>query len=914
MVAATADGRHIQGEEMLEKVYNPAEIDGKWSAAWKRESIFDADASSPRPPYSIILPPPNVTGQLTVGHALGTTVQDILVRWRRLKGCNVLWLSGTDHAGIATQNVVERYLEKEGLSREALGREKFLEECWKWKDKYHDRIVAQLERLGASLDWSREVFTLDPGVSRAVREVFVRLYEKKLLYRGSYIVNWCPSCDTAISDEEVEFREENSKLYHVAYPFADGSGEVVVGTTRPETMLGDVAVAMSPSDERAPALEGVELILPLAGRRIPVILDDAVDPSFGTGCLKVTPAHDAVDFGIGLRHGLEPFIVIDRAGRMNENAGEFSGMGIAEAREAVLRRLADGGYLRKTEDYLHSVGHHDRCGHVVEPAISKQWFLRMESLAAPALEAVKSGEVSFFPERWGNIYIDWMENIRDWCVSRQLWWGHRIPVWYCAECGTEIVSREDPTLCSRCASPDIVQDEDVLDTWFSSWLWTFSPLGWPDETKDLKVFHPTDVLVTGGDIIFFWVARMVMASIEFMGEIPFSRVYITGIVRDSKGRKMSKSLGNSPDPIDIMERSGADAFRFTLMMLSPPGQDLMFDEEKVETGRHFANKVWNAARFVLGQEAGSADIFAPAPAREAKESPERLFASVYGRAPGCEAAFGWEDRWIVSRAVTRMAQYDNSLEGFRFDEAVKTVYDFFWHEFCDWYLELSKSAFRETGPRGAGAAVTARAVLGLSMIMLHPVMPFISEEIWSMLSPDPPMLAGYAWGGLPAGLDDPKLDGDVEMFREIVTSIRNLRQSFNIPHQRGVEAIISCERGRSIPDKLSPFRAQISSLAKVDRLVIADDAPKPGGSAAAGHSMIDIYVPLGGIVDIEAERKRLSKDRDKLAHEVEKIGRRLADETFTGRAPADVIGRERARFDEMNDRKTRIERILEDLV
>jgi valyl-tRNA synthetase len=901
-----------RGEGMLEKVYKPGDIEKRWSGAWSGAGIFKADPASPDPGYCIILPPPNVTGMLTVGHALGTTVQDILCRWKRMTGHEVLWQSGTDHAGIATQNVVERSLAERGTSRIELGREKFLEECWRWKELYHGRIVEQLGRLGASLDWSREVFTLDPGVSRAVREVFVRLHEKGLIYRGRYIVNWCPRCGTAISDEEVEFREEDSKLWYIAYPFADGTGEVVVGTTRPETMLGDVAVAMSPLHERAKGLEGRMVRLPLTGREIPVILDEAVDPEFGTGFLKVTPAHDATDFEIGLRHGLDPFVVIGSDGMMNEQAGDFTGMDISAARKAVLGELEKQGLLRKTEDYRHAVGHHDRCGNVIEPYVSKQWFLRMESLAAPAIASVKEGETVFFPERWRNIYLSWMEGIRDWCISRQLWWGHRIPVWYCGACGVEMVAREDPSECAACGSKDLRQDEDVLDTWFSSWLWTFSPMGWPDQTAELRKFHPTDVLVTGGDIIFFWVARMIMASIEFMEEIPFSDVYITGIVRDAQGRKMSKSLGNSPDMIDIIDRHGADAFRFSLMMLSPPGQDLLFDEKKVEVGQHFANKIWNAARFVLSQEEGES-LFAGGGLRSDPDCMTGLFEILYGAPPSGSFETGWEDHWIASRLAARMEEYSVAIGSYRFDEAARTIYEFFWHEFCDWYLEFSKPALRGGGDRAGGAALTARTVLGASMVMLHPVMPFISEEIWSMLSPGAPLLAGFHFRGKPAGMRDAELDADVSLMMEIVTAIRNIRQSFNIPYQKELSVVINTEQGSGLCAGIGRFESQIMGMAGIGDLVVEDGAEKPAGSAAAGLTRLEIYVPLGGIVDLGAERERFTKEIEKLGVECAKIGKRLEDEKFTRRAPADVVARERERFGEMEDRRRRLERILEDL-
>jgi valyl-tRNA synthetase len=892
----------------MEKVYNPVEVDKKWTAAWRKHAVFTADADAIEPPFTIILPPPNITGSLTVGHALGTTVQDLLCRWKRMKGFNVLWLAGMDHAGIATQKVIERSLLERGITKDELGREKFLEECWRWKERYHDRIVEQLDRLGASLDWSRETFTLDPGVSRAVREVFVRLYLKGFIYRDRYIVNWCPSCKTAISDEEVDFVETHGKLYYIAYPFAGGGGEIVIGTTRPETVLGDVAVAMNPGDERARALDGKQLELPLIGREIPIILDDAVDPGFGTGCLKVTPAHDATDFAIGLRHGLAPVIVIDREGKMNENAGRFAGLDRREARKQILAALEEQGLLRRIDDYDHSIGHHDRCGTAIEPYISRQWFMRMKSLAAPALEVVKRGEVTFTPERWRNIYLSWMENIRDWCISRQLWWGHRIPVWYCSECEEAIVAVDEPKSCTQCGGTKLAQDEDVLDTWFSSWLWTFSPMGWPENTKDLERFHPTSVLVTAGDIIFFWVARMIMAAVEFRGEIPFSSVYLTGIVRDTKGRKMSKSLGNSPDPIDLIDRFGADAMRFTLMMLSPPGQDIMFEESKIDVGRHFANKIWNAARLVLGQEFDMRGSDA-----EASESAVELYRLIFGCALGGEVEFGWEDHWILSRLGWRARDLEGFIDTYRFDEASHALYDFFWHEYCDWYLELSKAALRGGGARSRGTTVAARTVLGASMMLLHPIMPFITEEIWSMLAPGGDMLAHCRLPALPDRYLDERLEADVEFFKEIVTAIRNLRQSFNIPPGKLVSIVINCEKGRGLPGRLERFLGQIELLGKVNDLTVAEGAAKPPGSVGAALTSVEIYMPLRGIIDVDAEKRRLGKELEKLERECEKVEGRLGDPRFIEKAPPDVVEQERNRYNEMYDKKRRVARILEDL-
>lgn len=895
---------------MLEKVYDPRGIDTQWQRRWEERGAFTASSDSEDPPYSIILPPPNVTGQLTVGHALGTTVQDLLCRWKRLKGYNVLWLPGTDHAGIATQAVVEKSLLERGISKEEMGRERFIEECWRWKEEYHGRIVRQLGRLGASLDQAREVFTLDPGVSRAVRRVFVQLYEKGLIYRGRYIVNWCPTCRTAISDEEVVFRDHLGKLYNIAYPFADGSGEVVVSTTRPETMLGDVAVAISPSNSEAASLEGRMLNLPLTGRTIPIILDDVVDPEFGTGFLKVTPAHDTTDFEIGRRHGLAPFVVIGRDGKMNEEAGTFAGLTIADARDSVLAALEENGLLRKIEDYHHAIGHHDRCDAIVEPAVSRQWFLRMDSLAAPGIDVVNAGDVTFYPERWKKIYLNWMNNIRDWCISRQLWWGHRIPVWYCTECDETIAAVEEPERCTACGCAVLTQDEDVLDTWFSSWLWTFSPMGWPEKTRDLSLFHPTSVLVTGGDIIFFWVARMIMAALEFTGEIPFSDVYITGIVRDAKGRKMSKSLGNSPDPIDIINEYGADAFRFTLMKLSPPGQDLLFDESKVEMGKHFANKIWNAARFVLDQPYDDRELFSA----EAGGDPFAVTChALFGSVPSAEAAFGWEQRWIVGEAARAVSKFERSIDAYRFDEALSIAYDFFWHEYCDWYLELSKPALRERGAGGRGAAIAARFTLALSMMMLHPIMPFITEEIWSLVAPGAELLAAFRMPVLPDGLIDDSLVEQVGQFKDIVSNIRNLRQTFRLPPARGVRVIINCEPGAGTPKRLEQFRRQIMHLARVDELEMAENILKPETCASAGLTGMEIYVPLKGVIDIDTERRRLRKDFEKLSGETVKIKKRLGDERFLERAPDEVIARERSRLEEMADRRDRIAKILEEI-
>ncbi len=897
---------------MLEKVYDPGAVESRWNKVWSESGVFRADAGSKAPSFTIIQPPPNITGMLTVGHALGSTIQDILIRRKRMSGFNTLWLPGIDHAGIATQNVVERHLEQQGNSREQMGREQFLRECWKWKDRYHKHIVEQEDKLGLSLDWSRETFTLDEGVSRAVREVFVRLYRKGLIYRDRYIINWCPACRTAISDEEVEYRDEEGKLYYISYPFAEGDGEMVVATTRPETMLGDVAVAISPDHPEADRLEGSKLSLPLTGRKIPVICDHVVDPEFGTACLKVTPAHDATDFEIGRRHKLEPVVVINETAEMNDNAGEFAGLDRYRARERILDALRERGLLKKSEEYRHSISRHDRCGTVIEPYISRQWFLKMKQLAAPAIEVVRKGEIKFYPARWKNIYMNWMENIRDWCISRQLWWGHRIPVWYCNECDEEIVSVVEPEKCPGCGSSRMEQDQDVLDTWFSSWLWTFSPLGWPEQTRDLATFHPTDVLVTAGDIIFFWVARMIMASLEFMNEIPFSQVYITGIVRDERGQKMSKSLGNSPDFIDIINRRGADAFRFTLTMLSPPGQDIKFDESRVDVGSHFANKIWNAARYVLGRDRGD-ELFPGVPVEQEEDLPMLLFKSFFQGSIRGEVEFGWEERWISSRFIKAAGDVSEQFEQLRFDEAARTIYDFFWHEYCDWYLELSKQIFSQEGARASGASVTARSVLSGSMALLHPIMPFITEQIWQMVTPDDSLLAGFNNPEFRQEQRDMELERDAGLFMDIVTSIRNMRQTFNVPSNRGGRVIINCQKDRSIPPRLEPFREQIIALTGTEEIDIGQGLTKPEGSAATGLALVEIYIPLRGLIDFDLERERLSRELDKLRVDCGKIGNRLENEQFLSKAPSRVIERERARYRDMSTRMKRIERILEDL-
>ncbi|MDP2970700.1 MAG: valine--tRNA ligase, partial [Deltaproteobacteria bacterium] len=656
--------------KILDKSYDPHQVEEKWYRFWMEQQYFRADESSNSQAYSIVIPPPNVTGVLHIGHALNNTLQDILIRFKRMEGCSVLWMPGTDHAGIATQNVVERQLMEEGLDRHALGRDKFIERVWKWKEQSGGTIINQLKKLGASCDWSRERFTMDEGLSEAVREVFVRLYQEGLIYRGHYIINWCPRCQTALSDLEVEHHEISGKLYHLRYPFREGNRFVVVATTRPETVLGDTAVAVHPEDERYQGDIGRKVILPVLGREIPIIGDPYVDMEFGTGCLKITPAHDFNDFEIGLKHGLEQVKVIDEEGRMNEHAGPYQGLDRFVCRERIVEDFKQEGVLIKTEDYHHKVGHCYRCKTIVEPNLSLQWFVRTKPLAQPAIEAVRTGRTRIVPELWEKTYYEWMENIKDWCISRQIWWGHRIPAWYCEACGEVIVAKEEPRSCSKCGSNQLKQETDVLDTWFSSALWPFSTMGWPEETAELKVFYPTSVLVTGFDILFFWVARMTMMGLKFMGDVPFRDVYIHGLVRDEKGEKYSKTRGNVVDPLDLIDRFGADALRFTLAALTMPGSDLKLSESRTEGYRHFANKIWNASRFALmNLEALSPDAMAQT------HSPEE---------------FSLPDRWIRGRLNETIRSVRKALDEYKFNEACHILYQFIWHEFCDWYLEMTK--------------------------------------------------------------------------------------------------------------------------------------------------------------------------------------------------------------------------------
>jgi valyl-tRNA synthetase len=889
----------------LERLFDFKNAQQRWNAEWELSGAYTPETPSAKKPYVIILPPPNVTGILHVGHVLGDSVQDLLVRWRRMQGYNALYVPGVDHAGIATQKVVEATLDAGGIKRKDLTREEFLGHAWAWKEKHHKHIVSQLKKLGCSLDWTREAFTLDEKRSRAVREVFVRLYDKGLIYRGDYIVNWCPSCGTAISDEEVNYREKDSRLYWLRYPLQEG-GHIVVATTRPETMLGDTAVAVSPLDEEKKPLVGKRAVLPLVGRELPIIADAVVDPEFGSGFVKVTPAHDPNDFEMGRRHGLPLVVVIDREAKMTEAAGAaFAGLDRAECRKRVLAELEKEGLIEKIEPYRHSVGEHDRCGTVIEPLVSREWFVRMQPLAQPAIDVVEKGEIDFYPPRWRNVYLSWMHNIRDWCISRQLWWGHRIPVWYCPD-GHMTVSRTDPASCATCGSGELVQDENVLDTWFSSWLWTFSPLGWPEDTEDLRTFHPTTVLVTGSEIIFFWVARMIMASLEFMGEVPFRHVFLTGIVRDAMGRKMSKSLGNSPDPLDIIDKYGTDAFRFTLVMLSPPGRDVFFAEEKLEMGRNFVNKLWQASRLVLGAyEKDGAGLFTE---RIRSTHPfAEAWAGNYRGALDFEPDLAWEDRWILSALDRCVRGVDADLEGWRLNDAASRVYDFFWSEYCDWYLELAKIRLYGDGDKRTVLAVLLYT-LGESVRMLHPFLPYVTEELWSALPMSEGLVIRASYPVSRQGFADEEADRLMELFKGLVTSARNIRAQYRVNPGARIELRVRTPGDDS--SVVSALSDGLRALTRAERVVYGPDAVKEKGSASTPVGAYEVVIPLAGVADLEAEIARLKKEKRAIEAELAGVDRKLSNREFLAKAKEEVVQKAREKGDTLRSELAKIDESL----
>ncbi|RKY43160.1 MAG: valine--tRNA ligase [Candidatus Makaraimicrobium thalassicum] len=876
--------------------YDPQKKEEEIYAAWSRENLFHADEDTARTPYAIVIPPPNITGILHMGHALNNTIQDILIRWKRMEGFETLWMPGTDHAGIATQNVVERELAGEGLKREEIGREKFLEKIWQWKEEYGSTIIRQLKRLGCSCDWERTRFTMDGGLSMAVREVFGRLYSDGLIYKGGYIINWCPRCATALSDEEAEHREVEGMLYYIKYPVMgrdklekENEDYLVVATTRPETMLGDVAVAVNPKDPRYSGLEGKTLVLPIIKRELRIIFDEDVDPEFGTGALKVTPAHDPVDFELGARHGLESINVMHPDGRINALGGDYKGMDRFECREAIVEDLKQRKLFIKTEKHVHAVGHCYRCHTVVEPRLSKQWFVKMKPLAIEAIKVVKEGRITFYPSRWTKVYLNWMENIRPWCISRQIWWGHRIPVWYCRDClkyenvrDVDVkgpgkrgvcVSMEKPDKCPVCGGTDMEQDPDVLDTWFSSWLWPFSTLGWPEDTGELRTFYPTDALVTAQEIIFFWVARMIMAGLRFREDIPFRDVYIHGTVRDTTGTKMSKSLGNVIDPLDIIREVGSDALRFSIISITSQGQDVFLSKEKFELGRNFANKLWNASRYVLMNLEGSA------PDEEISEGDLTL-----------------ADRWILSSFNRTAEKVTKSLKAYRFNDAASALYDFIWHKYCDWYLELSKFS----GSKGATQKILVKVLKGF-LRLLHPFMPFITEEIWQKIPGEKhKWIMTASWPGPEKKYDNAKAAGDMEKLIGVITAVRNVRAFWNIGHAAGIDVLLNV-KGREDRELLEENVRYIEQMARCSVRGIEKDIPRPDRSVAALVEGIRLFVPLGGAVDIEKERTRVNKKIEDLQRYLNGIDKKLKNKAFVEKAPEDVVRKEEARrqkFDE----------------
>lgn len=875
-------------EKNIPSVYDPKQVEDKWYDFWEEENLFYAKRDSKKKPFTIVIPPPNVTGQLHMGHALNNTLQDILIRFKRMQGFASLWLPGTDHAGIATEAKVKQQLSKEGLSKYDIGREKFLERAWEWKEKYGGTILNQLRKLGSSCDWSRLRFTLDEGLSRAVREVFVRLYEKELIYRGNYIVNWCPTCRTTLSDIEVEYEDETGKLYYVKYPLEDGTGYLTIATTRPETILGDTAVAVNLEDERFKDLIGKSLILPLVGRKIPIIADSYVDMEFGTGAVKITPAHDPNDFEMGLRHELPVISVMDEKGKMNENAGKFSGMDRFECRKAIVKELESEGILVKIEDLEHSVGHCYRCHSTVEPMVSKQWFVKMEPLAKPAIEVVKNGSVKFVPDRFKKIYINWLENIHDWCISRQLWWGHRIPAWYCKDCGKMIVSREDVKVCPHCNSKNIEQDLDVLDTWFSSALWPFSTLGWPEETEDLEYFYPTSVLVTGYDIIFFWIARMIFMGLEFMEEEPFEHIVITGLVRDAQGRKMSKSLGNGIDPLKVIDKYGADTLRFTLSTGNAPGNDMRFHWDRVEASRNFANKIWNASRFVMMN-------------LEDFDKEKRIDKS----------KLSLKDKWILSRLNDITGEVTEFLDNFEIGIAAQKLYDFFWSEFCDWYIEMAKNdLYGEDKEAKERTQYVLWYVLEQVLTLLHPFMPFITEEIWQHIPHEGKSIMVSDWPKYRKDLDfvDAK---DMNIVMDAIRGIRNIRADMNVVPSKKASVIVRVT-DEKVGKLLESNLDIIYSLAKVSDMKIGGkDIKAPEKAMTSVIKGAELFIPMAGLVDADKEIVRLKKEEEKLEKELERANKKLMNKNFLEKAPEEVVEKERRKRSDYLDMMKKVKSRLE---
>ena len=867
----------------LAKQYDPKDVEDRIYKFWLDGKYFHAKCDPEKKPYTIVIPPPNITGQLHMGHALDNTLQDILIRYRRMQGYDALWLPGTDHASIATEAKIVEAMRKEGITKEDIGREGFLKRAWEWKEKFGGRIIEQLKKMGSSCDWDRERFTMDEGCSKAVKEVFVNLYNKGLIYRGERIVNWCPHCLTSISDAEVEYEDQAGHFWHLRYPFKDGSGYLELATTRPETMLGDTAVAVNPNDERYKDIVGKTLILPIVHREIPVIADDYVEMDFGTGCVKITPAHDPNDFEVGLRHNLEVIDTFTDDAHIKPEWGKYAGMDRMEARKAIVEDLEKEGAIVKIEDYSHNVGVCYRCHSSIEPKVSKQWFVKMEPLAKPAIDCVKNGEVKFVPERFDKTYYHWMENIKDWCISRQLWWGHRIPAWYCDECGEVVVSKETPTVCPKCGCNHLTQDPDTLDTWFSSALWPFSTLGWPDKTPELAHYFPTSTLVTGYDIIFFWVARMIFSSVENMHERPFDTVFIHGIVRDAQGRKMSKSLGNGIDPLIVIDEYGADALRFTLATGNSPGNDMRFSDEKVGASRNFANKLWNAARFIL-MNLGEDE-----------------------KAPHIPDELALEDKWILSLFNKLTKEVTDNLDKFELGIAVQKLYDFIWDVFCDWYIEISKIRLNSGDEK---AAQTARDMLVYIMSntlkLLHPFMPFITEEIWQTLPHEGESIMISQWPVYKDEYNFSVEEQEMDRIMEAVRAIRNRRAEMNVPPSKKAKYYIATAHKDTF-EKAGIFMQRLASCSEAE----IGDSFEIDGAVCIVTTDAKIYIPLGELVDFEKEIARLNKEKEKVLKDLEFIDKKLNNENFVAKAPKAVVDGQREAAKKLRDKIAMIDESIE---
>ena len=858
----------------MNKTYNPSEIEDRLYKKWLDKKYFHAEVDRSKKPFTIVMPPPNITGQLHMGHALDNTLQDILIRFKRMQGYNALWQPGTDHASIATEVKVTNKLREEGIDKEELGREGFLKRTWEWREEYGGRIVSQLKKLGSSADWDRERFTMDEGCSKAVQEVFIRLYEKGYIYQGSRIINWCPVCQTSISDAEVEYEDQAGHFWHINYRIVGTYKCIEIATTRPETMLGDTAIAVHPDDERYKDLVGKMVLLPIVNKEIPIVADSYVDKEFGTGAVKITPAHDPNDFEVGKRHNLEEINILNDDGTINENGGKFEGMDRYEARKAIVKELEEGGYLVRIENHEHNVGTHDRCHTTVEPMVKKQWFVKMNEMAKPAIEAVKNGDLRFVPGHFDRTYLHWLENIRDWCISRQLWWGHRIPAYYCDDCGEIVVAKETPSVCPKCGCTHFTQDEDTLDTWFSSALWPFSTLGWPDKTEDLDYFYPTNVLVTGYDIIFFWVIRMVFSGYEQTGKCPFSDVLIHGLVRDEQGRKMSKSLGNGIDPLEIIDQYGADALRLTLVTGNAPGNDMRYSEKKIIASRNFANKVWNASRFML-MNIEKADL---------------SNVSLDDLTPA--------DKWILSKANSLVKEVTDNMENYDFGVAVSKLNDFIWEEFCDWYIEMVKPRlYNEEDTTKAAALFTLKKVLTISLKLLHPYMPFITEEIFCSLQDEEESIMVSDWPVFEEAFDFKAEENEVEIIKNAVRNIRNLRADMNVPPSKKASVYVVSEKEevRKVFEDSRVFFATLGYASEVhvqaDKAGIADDAVSTVIPDAV------IYMPFAELVDVEKEIARLEKEAKRLEGEIKRAKGMLSNEKFISKAPAAKVEAEKEKLE-----------------